>query len=174
MWPFVRRNRLAPVEKLHDSIAAEARDPDLFTRIGIADTFEGRFEILSLHLALVLRRLAELPAPAAEVAQELTDLAFLRLDQGLREIGIGDLSVPKRMKALAKHFYGRAAVYHTALEARDREKLVEALRRNVFGGDKGDAGGLAERIAAFEHRLAGLDLAGLLTKGVRGAEAGES
>ncbi|SEE30937.1 cytochrome b pre-mRNA-processing protein 3 [Rhizobiales bacterium GAS188] len=181
MWPFVRRNRLAPVERLHDSIAALARDRDLFTKFGVADTFEGRFELLALHLALVLRRLADLPAPAADMAQDLTDLAFRRLDQGLREIGIGDMGVPKRMKGLAKHFYGRAAAYHAALASGDAGKLVEALRRNVFDGGAGDAEGLATRVAAVERRLSGLDLENLLTgldlknlltPGLSGPEAG--
>jgi len=123
-----------------------------------------------LHLALVLRRLADLPAPAADMAQDLTDLAFHRLDQGLREIGIGDMGVPKRMKVLAKHFYGRAAVYHAALASGDRDKLIEALRRNVFGGAKGDVEELAGWVTAVERHLAGLDLDNLLAHGLSGLD----
>jgi cytochrome b pre-mRNA-processing protein 3 len=162
MWPFVRRNRLAPIERLHDSIAALARDPILFTRHGVADSFEGRFELLALHLALVLRRLAMLPAPAAEVAQDLTDLAFRRLDQGLREIGIGDVAVPRRMKTLARAFYGRASAYHAALGSSDPKIMAEALRRNVFAGGAGDAEGLALRATKIERRLEALDLDAIL------------
>lgn len=162
MWPFVRRNRLQPIERLHDSIAALSRDPGLFTRHGIADTFEGRFELLALHLALVLRRLAELPAPAADVAQDLTDLAFRRLDQGLREIGIGDVAVPRRMKALARAFYGRASAYHKALDSQDLKIMAEALRRNVFAGGEGDAEGLAFRVSKTAQRLEALDLDAIL------------
>ncbi|MBV8184933.1 MAG: ubiquinol-cytochrome C chaperone [Hyphomicrobiales bacterium] len=158
MWPFVRRNRLAPIERLHDSVAALARDPILFTRHGVADTFEGRFELLTLHLALVLRRLGTLPAPAADAAQDLTDLAFRRLDQGLREIGIGDVAVPRRMKSLARAFYGRASAYHAALESSNSRLLAETLRRNVFAGGEGDADGLALRVATIERTLVGLDL----------------
>jgi cytochrome b pre-mRNA-processing protein 3 len=162
MWPFVRRNRLAPVERVHDWIAALARRPILFTDYGVADSFEGRFELLTVHLALVLRRLAELPAPAADMAQELTDLAFRRLDQGLREIGIGDIAVPRRMKGLAKAFYGRAGVYHQAFAGGGHEGLVEALRRNVFAGGKGDAEGLAYWLEGIERRLASFDLDALV------------
>jgi cytochrome b pre-mRNA-processing protein 3 len=162
MWPFVRRNRLAPIERLHDGIAALARDPVLFTRHGIADTFEGRFELLALHLALVLRRLATLPAPAADVAQDLTDVAFRRLDQGLREIGIGDVAVPRRMKTLAKAFYGRANAYHAALDSSDPNSMAEALRRNVFSGGKGDAEGLASLVARRARQLEALDLEAIL------------
>jgi cytochrome b pre-mRNA-processing protein 3 len=104
------------------------------------------------------------------MAQDLTDLAFHRLDQGLREIGIGDMGVPKRMKGLAKHFYGRAAVYHAALASGDCEKLIEALRRNVFDGGKGDVDELASWVAAVERHLAGLDLDNLLAHGLSGLE----
>jgi cytochrome b pre-mRNA-processing protein 3 len=166
MWPFLKRNRLAPVERVHDSIAALSRRPILFTNYGVADSFEGRFELLTLHLALVLRRLAELPEPGAEVAQDLTDLAFRRLDQGLREIGVGDIGVPRRMKGLAKAFYGRASAYHGAFASRDHAQLVDALRRNVFGEGAGDAEGLAFRIEMIERRLASLDLDAMLAAGL--------
>jgi cytochrome b pre-mRNA-processing protein 3 len=166
MWPFVRRDRLAPVERLHDSITALARRPDLFTRYGVSDTFEGRFELLALHLALVLRRLAALPEPAGDVAQDLTDFAFRRLDQGLREIGVGDIGVPKRMKGLARAFYGRANAYHAAFASADHALLTDALRRNVFAGGPGDADGLAIRVEEIERRLARVDLDAMLSAGL--------
>lgn len=165
MWPFVRRNRLAPIERLYDSVAALARDPVLFTNYGVADNFEGRFELLTVHLALVLRRLATLPAPAADAAQDLTDLAFRRLDQGLREIGIGDVAVPRRMKTLARAFYGRASAYHAALEGSNPQPMAEALRRNVFAGGEGDVDGLARRVATIERTLNRLDLDAILGAG---------
>jgi cytochrome b pre-mRNA-processing protein 3 len=108
------------------------------------------------------------------MAQELTDLAFHRLDQGLREIGIGDMGVPKRMKTLAKAFYGRAAAYDTALACGDRARLVEALRRNVLDGGKGDADRLASRVEAIERQLAGLDLDAMLERGLNGIDAREA
>ena len=166
MWPFVRRSRLAPIERLHDSIADLSRDRALFTDFGVADTFEGRFEALTLHLTLVLRHLARLPAPAADTAQDLTDLSFKRFDQALREVGIGDLAVPKRMKTLAKAFYGRAAAYAAALDAGDRQGLVETLRRNVLAGGEGDAEALASRVEAISRQLSGLSLDELLGGGI--------
>jgi len=172
MWPFVRRNRLEPVARLHNAIAAMAREPALFADGGVADTFEGRFELLTLHLALVLRRLGELPTPAADVAQDLTDLAFHRLDQGLREIGIGDMGVPKRMKKLAKAFYGRASAYDAALSSGEGGQLVEALRRNVLAGGDGDAESLARRVERVERRLSSLDLDALLGGSLEAAATG--
>jgi cytochrome b pre-mRNA-processing protein 3 len=174
MWPFVRRSRLAPVEHLHESIAALSRDRALFTEFGVADTFEGRFELLTLHLALVLRRLSQLPPPAADIAQDLTDLSFQRLDEALREIGIGDLGVPKRMKILAKAFFGRATAYGAALDAGNRAELVESLRRNVLDGGEGDAEALAARAEAFERRLSRLTLETILESGPQGLDPSEA
>jgi cytochrome b pre-mRNA-processing protein 3 len=134
----------------------------LFTTIGVADSFEGRFELLTLHLALVLRRLSQLPSPAEDMAQDLTDLFFQHLDDALREVGIGDVGVPRRMKILAKAFYGRAAAYDAALSDKDGGRLVEALRRNVFDGKEGDAERLATRVVAVERRLSGLSLDALV------------
>jgi cytochrome b pre-mRNA-processing protein 3 len=162
MWPFVRRSRLAPVERLHDSIAALSRDPAFYTDIGVADNFEGRFELLTLHVALVLRRLSQLAPPAGEVAQDLTDLVFRHLDYAVREVGVGDVGVPRRMKILAKAFYGRAAAYHAVLSNGDRNGLVEALRRNVLDGKRGDAEALASRVEAIKKQLSELGLEALL------------
>ena len=169
MWPFVRRKRLVPIERLHDSIAALARRPVLFTRYGVADTFEGRFELLALHFALMLRRLGTLPEPAADVAQDLADLVFRRLDQGLREIGIGDVAVPRRMKVLARAFYGRANAYDKVFSSADPMLIADALRRNVFADGGGDAEGLAIWAARIEGTLGMLDLDDILGEGLDAA-----
>jgi cytochrome b pre-mRNA-processing protein 3 len=134
----------------------------LFTDIGVADSFEGRFELLTLHMGLVLRRLSRLPPPSGDMAQDLTDLFFRHLDEALREVGVGDLGVPKRMKILAKAFYGRAAAYDKALADKDVGQLVETLRRNVLDGNDGDAEGLAARVVTIERHLAELSLDALL------------
>ena len=164
MWPFVRRNRLAPIERLHDSISALARDPVLFTDCGVADSFEGRFELLTLHLTLVLRRLAQMPAPAADVAQELADLSFLRFDEALREIGIGDIGVPKRMKIFARMFYGRVASYGEAIDRGDVELLAAALARNVRPGEAlwAEAAELSAYVLTVQSALASQRLTDIL------------
>jgi cytochrome b pre-mRNA-processing protein 3 len=88
---------------------------------------EGRFACLTLHVVLVLRQLRRLPAPAREVAQELVDFVFRQLDASLRELGVGDMGVPKRMKKLAHAFYGRAAAYDAVLDSRDDARLAAVL-----------------------------------------------
>jgi cytochrome b pre-mRNA-processing protein 3 len=125
---------------------------------------EGRFEALCLHAILVLRRLSQLPAPAAEVAQDLVNSVFTQLDASLRELGVGDMGVGKRMKKLGAAFYGRAEGYEAALNAGDAAALRAVLVRNVLGGE-GDGAGLAAYVRAADAALATADLDGLLGAG---------
>lgn len=128
-----REGNVAVVERLYSLIARTAREPVPYRDLGVPDTFEGRFEMLTLTATLVLRRLAELPAPAAELARDLADTIFREFDHALRESGVGDLGVPKKMKTLASAFYGRAHAYQEAL-AGPAPALEHTLLRNVFAG----------------------------------------
>ena len=120
------------VERLYSEIVAAARRPAFFTSpVDVSDTLEGRFEVLALHGFAVLRRLSALPAPAPALAQELADRVFAGFDAALREMGVGDLTVPKRMKKLAGDFGGRSAAYARALDG--SEPLEAAIARNVYG-----------------------------------------
>lgn len=165
---FFRRGsaRRRVIEGLHLAIIAASRAPALYERLGVPDTVEGRFECLVLHTVLVLRRLNRLPPPAADVAQDLVDSVFLQLDASLRELGIGDFGVPKRMKKLGAAFYGRAGGYAAALDARDADALALALARNVLGSDEAAAtpaaAGLAAYTLAADAALADKDLETLL------------
>src|SRR4051794_14923778 len=105
---FRHDRRTAVLEELYGRVTAAARNPGLYLRLGVPDTVEGRFESLALHLVLVLRRLRGLPPPTGEIAQDLVDAFFGQLDASLREMGVGDMGVPKRMKKLAHGFYDRA------------------------------------------------------------------
>ncbi len=131
------------IEALHDGIVAAARQPAFYLDYGVADTFEGRFEMLALLAGLALRRLNATAAPGPEVAQRLVDTLFRKLDPALREMGVGDLAIPKRMKRLASDFLGRNAAYDAALR-QDGSGLAAALSRNVFGGKAG-----GERLARY-------------------------
>ncbi|MCJ2035189.1 ubiquinol-cytochrome C chaperone family protein [Methylobacterium sp. J-068] len=154
------------IEALHLRINEAARQPDLYTGLGVPDTLEGRFECLILHVILVLRRLNRLPEPAADVAQDLVNSVFLQLDSSLRESGIGDFGVPKRMKKLGAAFYGRAAGYDAALDAGDTVALRAALARNVLGLDSPEpAHDLARYVEAAAMALARSDLDGLIGAG---------
>ena len=141
------------VARLHAAIMAQSRLPAFFTGASAApDTFEGRFEILVLNAGLVLRRLSLLPQPGPEIAQALSNAIFSGLDDALRQIGISDVGVPKKMKKLASAFMGRGVAYAQALEQGETE-LAAALARNVLGGE-GDARALAAYVIAARDKLA--------------------
>ncbi len=146
---------------LHGEIVTAARDPLLFTQFGIEDTLEGRFESLVLHAALVLRRLEHLPPPGPEIAQDLADTLFRHFDIALREIGVSDTRVPKRMKTIAEAFFGRAITYHEALAqapVQGRLALSQALSRNVYSGRQ-DGEPLAHYVIGLDAALAQMTLA---------------
>ena len=171
---FFRREdaRRRLIETLHLRINEASRAPALYTGLGVPDSVEGRFEALCLHVILVLRRMRALPEPAADVAQDLVNAVFLQLDAALRELGVGDFGVPKRMKKLGAAFYGRAEGYDAALDAGDVAALQAALARNVLGQDgaehaPAEAAGLAAYVRSAAQALEGSDLDGLLETGPR-------
>jgi cytochrome b pre-mRNA-processing protein 3 len=129
-----RRERQDSIERLYGAIVAQSRLPIFYARWGVPDTLEGRFDILVLHVHLLFRRLANESAEARAVAQGVFDRFVSDMDASLRELGVGDLAVPKRMRAMGEAFYGRAAAYDTALADADDKLLAGALMRNVYGG----------------------------------------
>lgn len=134
MFGWFRKDRRSEViSELYRRIGEASRAPDLYLRMAVPDTVEGRLESLMLHAFLVIRRLKALPPPADEAAQDLVDQLFRHIDHGLRELGVGDVSVPKRMKRIAQNFYGRVQVYAAALDARDKAALRAAFERNIPG-----------------------------------------
>jgi cytochrome b pre-mRNA-processing protein 3 len=124
------RNRQI-VDALYEQIVAAARREFLYSLWEVPDTPLGRFEMLSLHMFLLQHRLKGETGIAAEIAQELIDEFFKEVDHSIRELGVSDVGVPKRMKKLARMFYGRTAAYAAALDAGDRSDLAAALARNV-------------------------------------------
>jgi cytochrome b pre-mRNA-processing protein 3 len=150
---FARSRAVPSVELVYGDIVAAARLPRLYRDLGVPDTVMGRFDCLALHLVLVLRRLRALPPPADGLAQELVDRFFADLDAALRQIGIGDVSVPKKVKKLGQAFYGRAEAYEAAL-AQDAaaNALDQALARNVL--ERPDEPEIAAALAQHARRLA--------------------
>ncbi|WP_243368440.1 ubiquinol-cytochrome C chaperone family protein [Microvirga solisilvae] len=161
---FRKDPRRVAIAGLYARIADASRNPGLYAGLGIPDTLEGRFESLSLHMVLSLRALRELPAPADDVAKDLTDAFFRDMDASLREMGVGDTVVPKRMKKVAASFYGRAHAYDPALNAADEAALAEALGRNALGADA-PAIALARYALAADKGLKAVTLDMLLESG---------
>jgi cytochrome b pre-mRNA-processing protein 3 len=128
-----RRNRYRPrAYAAYTSIVEQARSPDFFVRLEVPDTLDGRFEMIALHMFLVLNRLKAEHEATEDFAQALFDAMFADLDRGLREMGASDMGVGKRVKEMAAGFYGRIAAYEKGLEG-DDQTLTEALKRNLYG-----------------------------------------
>jgi cytochrome b pre-mRNA-processing protein 3 len=140
-------------------VAEASREPSIYLELKVPDTVEGRLESLSLHALLVMRRLGELPPPADEISQGFVDTLFRHIDHGLRELGVGDVVMGKRMKKIAQNFYGRMKAYEPGLEARDAAQLTVALERNVPGAD---AAALAIATLGWQEALSTLSLDGLM------------
>ncbi|ATU92070.1 ubiquinol-cytochrome C chaperone family protein [Phyllobacterium zundukense] len=116
---------------LYDAIVAAARQPYFYSDLDVPDSPLGRYEMLSLHVFLFMRRIKGRTPALKSIGQEVTDEFFRDVDHSLRELGIGDSGVPKRMKKLARMFYGRIESYDKALASNDYSALVAALARNV-------------------------------------------
>jgi cytochrome b pre-mRNA-processing protein 3 len=156
--PFRRSPQDPTIAGLYGMIVAQARAPAFYREYGVADTVSGRLDMIVLHLVLVMRRLATVGA-ATTVGQPLFDHFCKDIDANFREMGVGDLAVPKEMRRVAEAFYGRAKAYENALAAGDREALEAAVGRNVFGLVRPHLG--ARRLAAYmQEAVRHLDLQG--------------
>lgn len=141
---------------IYTAIVAQARQPALYRDHGVADSVDGRFEMIVLHQVLLYHRFGPANAEAKAVVQEVFDTFVADMDRSLREMGVGDLGVPKRMKAMGKSFYGRLSVYGKALAENDRAGLAEALSRNLFPeGDRPSLAPLADYAFASVETLRG-------------------
>ncbi len=157
--PAFRRNpHSRSIHVLYGMIVAQARAPAFYTGYGVPDTVQGRFDLIVLHLVLVLARLGRDHEPQlgpgrhAEpnrgrslertLGQGLFDAFCRDLDDNLREMGVGDLAVPREMRRFGEAFYGRQVAYREAFAADDDRELETALARNIFG-----AAGIDDRAA---------------------------
>lgn len=144
---FRRRPHERTGFELYGAAVAAARAPALFATLGVPDTVEGRFDLVSLHVGLLIRRLrrdADPRGPA--LAQAVFDAMFADMDLNLREMGVGDLSVGRKVREAWEAFHGRAVAYESALDSGDAGALAAALARNVWRGAAPD--GAAARLAA--------------------------
>jgi len=143
LFSHPRNRKLA--HGIYSAAVAQSRMPIFYTEFGVPDTVEGRFDMISLHIVLVMRRLKQDHARSRDLSQALFDYMFDDVDQNLREMGIGDLGVGNRIKKMAEAFYGRLAAYDAALDETDDAALTRAIERNVFG----DSEPAPERLSLF-------------------------
>jgi cytochrome b pre-mRNA-processing protein 3 len=150
---FRRTPRDATIASLYGTIVAQARMPAFYQIYGVPDTVNGRLEMIMLHVVLLLRRLEGEGAPLRALGQGLFDEFCRDMDESMREMGVGDLAVPKKMRRIGEAFYGRQAAYRAALDTPDERLLAGALQRNVFAG--ASEGAQAHRLAAYIREAAG-------------------
>jgi cytochrome b pre-mRNA-processing protein 3 len=149
LWPFnhfwkPRMPQRGTIEAIYGMIVTQAREPLFYRELGVPDTVNGRFDLLLLHLWLILRRIRPIEG-GAEMAQTLFDRFCDDMDANLREMGVGDLTVPKRMQAFGEAFYGRMTAYDTAL-TEGEAALARALGKNILNGEKTER---AQQLALF-------------------------
>jgi len=144
-----RRDRRgeAIASSLYGAIVAQARRPALYAGLGVPDSVAGRFEMVLLHTILVTRRLASAAEAGRGAGQGVFDLFCRDMDHSLREMGVGDLTVPKKMRKVGEAYFGRAAAYEPGLAAGDAAVLAEPIGRTVFAEAAGP--GAAEALAAY-------------------------
>ncbi len=165
---FARLFRSNPAKaagrKLYVAVTAQARQPAFYAELGAPDTLEGRFELYNLHMVLLLHRLKGLGGQAAETAQVLFDAYVSALDDALREMGVGDLSVGKKMRKLGEAIYGRVKNFDAAFSgAPDAEALDALIVRTVYAGRENvHAGALADYVRRSVAALAAEPLESLL------------
>jgi cytochrome b pre-mRNA-processing protein 3 len=166
---FGRSRRTATAAALYAAIVAQSRQPVFYTDFDVPDTLDGRFDLIVLNQTLLLRRLMR-DEHLKGLAQDVFDAFCRDMDDNLREMGVGDLAVPKKMLEFGEAFYGRFGTYEKALDAGDGDALAAALGRNLFG-DLAGAAASAVRMAAYamaaEAALASADTDAILGGGLR-------
>lgn len=152
---FRKNTATAPVYAVYSAIVAQSRQPRFYAEWQVPDTVTGRFDMISLHLVLLFRRLRAETGEQKAFSQAVFDLFFKDMDRSLREMGVGDLGVPKRIQKMGNIFFGLLAAMNEAMDAGDKDALVAVLSRNLFDGATGPhVEALAEYVLAEDRALA--------------------
>jgi cytochrome b pre-mRNA-processing protein 3 len=169
---FGRKSDERAIEAAYRAIVAAARRPTLYEDFGVADTLDGRFDMVTLHAFVLMERLKAGGEAAHTFSQDLADRLFQEMDSSFREMGVGDLSVAKRVRKLAEIFYGRFTAYDAALRV-DAAEFSDALRRNVYpdGVSPEKLAALARYAADLRTALASQDMDRLIAGDVQFPEA---
>ncbi len=142
-----RKSKNQIAQFLYDSIVHQSRQTFFYYDLGVPDTVDGRFDLILLHSFMVLNRFEREGRKADVLMQALFDCLFVDMDRSLREMGVGDLSVPKHMKRMMRAFKGRILAYEEALQKPN--DLEAVLRRNLYGTVEGIDSGVLEIIIRY-------------------------
>lgn len=152
---FRKSTATEPVYAVYRAIVAQSRQPRFYAEWSVPDTVTGRFDMISLHLALLFRRMRANTGPGKEFSQAVFDLFFKDMDRSLREMGAGDLAVPKKIQKMGNLFFGLLAAMSEAMDRHDQPALEAVLAKNVFDGVSGThAVALAEYLLTADAVLA--------------------
>lgn len=132
---FRKSTATEPVYAVYNSIVAQSRQPIFYAEWGVPDTVTGRFDMISLHMALLFRRLRTGTKAGKDFSQAVFDLFFKDMDRSLREMGAGDLAVPKKIQKMGNLFFGLLAGLNEAIDRNDDEALAAVISRNLLGGE---------------------------------------
>lgn len=140
---------------LYQAAVSQSRDPLFYTELGVADTLDGRFDLVTLHVFLIMNRLGALGQNGKALSQALFDHMFTNMDVTLRQIGIGDMGIPKHMKRMMRAFNGRVHSYHTALNGSDKQQLELVVSRNIYRHKEGEIPDTAKFMVEYISRQSG-------------------
>ena len=122
-------------QKIYYKCLLASRRPEFYTKFEVADTFDGRFDMLCLIISVYMHKLTREPEKTKDFNQNLFDVMFKDIDLTLREMGAGDLGVGKRVKIMSENFMGRLTKYSQSLENKNAFLLARALSRNLYRQD---------------------------------------
>ncbi|MCJ9430406.1 ubiquinol-cytochrome C chaperone family protein [Kordiimonas marina] len=151
--------------RLYQKLATQSREPIFYTRLGVPDTFDGRFDMVLLHLFLVQSRLEDFGTETRTLRRKVQEAMVADLDRALREVGVGDMSVGKEMKKVGSAWFGRLNAYGAAVEDDAEEGALKvALKRNLYREDADDAllDAMTEYVETTRAKLAGYGLEAFL------------
>tara|TARA_R110000868_G_scaffold33615_6_gene121927 strand:- start:542 stop:1102 length:561 start_codon:yes stop_codon:yes gene_type:complete len=155
---------IMPVDALYDALVKKSRETAFYATFGVPDTVNGRFDMIIIHAMLVFRRLRDGGVDAEVMGQAVFDLMFKDMDRSLREMGVGDLSVSKHIKKMAKAFYGRATIYEQGLDG-EAEALGQALQANVYRHQEASSdviAGMTNYLRRMDAHIAGQAVADIV------------
>ncbi len=176
MFAWLRRclERKRTAQNLYGSIVAQARHEPFYTDYGVPDTLEGRFELLVIHVFIMLEGLRRSDGSEHELARHLVDMFIADMDATMRELGVGDVTVPKKIRVLAEVFFDRLRAYRAAVGDGGQNAIKPLLERHVYGA-LATQSDLAQALASYMVRTIGqvkrTPLEELLDKGFDGVPA---
>jgi cytochrome b pre-mRNA-processing protein 3 len=152
---FRKNTATEPVYAVYSAIVAQSRQPRFYADWHVPDTVTGRFDMISLHMALLFRRLRSEPGAGKDFSQAVFDLFFKDMDRSLREMGVGDLGVPKRIQKMGNVFFGLLAALSDAMDRNDPAALQAVLSRNVFAdSQEAEVSAMAEYLLRQDAAIA--------------------